>query len=163
MSQIENLKNISKHGGARKGAGRPKGKENQNTKERRIAEEEMRNRVIKSTDSLLNSQMALAKGEVNLYRVYYTGQGSKKQKHVDIVTDQETITEYLADSLNNGEDEYYYIATKSPDNRSIDSLLDRTYGKAKQSVDLTSAGEKVGLNDEQIEQLIRARAKRSNT
>lgn len=166
MSENETSKNDSNWGGARPGAGRPKGSENDDTRQRRLTESAMKARIVKSTDALLNAQMSLAKGEVNLYHVYYTGQGKDRKKNVDIVTNQETITAYLADSLDEGtDDEWYYIATKTPDVRSIDSLLDRTYGKAKQAVDLTSDGEKLGvtLSAEQAEQLIRARANRSDS
>jgi hypothetical protein len=160
----ENSKNLSKWGGSRVGAGRPKGTENEETRLRRLMEAEMRSRIVRSTDALLNSQMSLAQGEVNLYRVYYEGEGKNRKKIVDVVNDQETITLYLADELEiSNDEEYYYIATKSPDSRSIDSLLDRTYGKAKQSLDVTSDGERIGLSAEQAEQLIRARANRSNT
>lgn len=144
MTEVENLKNNSKHGGARKGAGRKKGGENQKTKERKIAKKHMEDRIIRSTEALLNSQMALAQGEVNLYHVWYTGTGKNRKKHVEIVTDQNIVTAYLADELEDNDDgEYYYIATKSPDSRSIDSLFDRAYGKAVQSVDVTSDGEKI--------------------
>lgn len=140
---VETSKNDSNWGGKREGAGRPRGTENKDTKARRIAEQHMKARIVGATDALLNAQMSLAQGETSLYRVYYTGQGSKRQKHVEIVTDQETISEYLADNLQDSEDDYYYIATKSPDTRSIDSLFDRAYGRATQSVDLTSDGEKI--------------------
>lgn len=161
----ENLKNVSKWGGARVGAGRKKGGENESARIRRLMEAEMKDRIVQSTEALLNSQMSLAKGEVNLYRTYYEGEGKNRKKIVELVTDQQTITSFLADELNQSDDEeYYYIATKSPDSKSIDSLLDRTYGKAKQSVDVTSDGEKIGgLSAEQAEQLIRARRNRTDT
>lgn len=127
---LENSENKSSWGGARPNSGRPVGSENAETKLRREAEKLMKDRIVRNTDALLNAQLALARGESSLYRIYYTGTGKDRKKHVDIVTDQETITAFLADELEDTDDEYYYIATKSPDARSIDSLLDRTYGKA---------------------------------
>lgn len=143
--QLDTSKNDSKWGGAREGAGRPKGSENDDTKKRRMMESAMKRRIVEATDALLDSQMALAMGEVNLYRVYYTGEGKNRKKHVEVVEDRDTITDFLSDSLDYGDDDYYYIARKSPDSRSIDSLLDRTYGKAKNSIDLTSAGRPVPI------------------
>lgn len=139
----ENKKNQSSWGGARSGAGRPKGSENEETKQRRLTEQHMKRRIVESTDSLLNSQMALAKGEVSLYKKTYVGKGASRRTVIEIVTDQEIIKDFLAETLDEGDNEYYYIATKPPDSKSIDSLLDRTYGKAKQSIDHTSGGEKI--------------------
>ena len=35
------------------------------------------------------------------------------------------------------EDDYYFITTERPDNRALDSLFNRTFGKAKETIDMT--------------------------
>lgn len=122
-------------GGARPNSGRPKGSMDDDTKMRRNAEREYKRRVGKLTNKLLNAQLNNALGEASLYAVTYTGTGENRRKHVDIVTDNEVIKQYFAGDLDDIKDEFYYIATKSPDNRAIDSILDRTYGKATVNVE----------------------------
>lgn len=150
-TEDENLTNVSSAGevaqenwgGKREGAGRKKGSKNKATLEKKVAEKNMQRRIIRNTDVLLNAQINLARGESSLYRIFYTGKGKDRKKNIEIVTDQETIAAFLAEELDDTDDEYYYIATKSADSRSIDSLLDRAYGKARQSIDMTSDGEKI--------------------
>lgn len=127
------------HGGARPGAGRKKGGMNVDTKLRKKAEQEYKRRVAEMTDKLLNSQLALALGEINLF--VKTVRGNKTI--TSMVTDIETVKEYLSGSLEDGDNEYYYLATKSPDGKALDSVLDRTFGKARQSVDITTDDEPI--------------------
>lgn len=134
----ENKKIKSKWGGKREGSGRKEGSRNVNTIEDNMARDEMRRRVIKSKDALMNSQMNLAKGCQLLFKIMKTG-----DKPV-LVVDQEEIEDYLAGELENTKI-YYFITTKVPDNKAIDSLFDRTFGKAPQTVDVTSGGEPIGL------------------
>lgn len=132
------------NGGARPGAGRPKGTLNPDVQERRIAEQEFRNRVICSKDALMNAQMTLAQGVQMLYCITTDKKGNRSKP--ELVTDQFTIEAYLAGELNddqgnNGDDagsekEYYFITTERPDNRALDSLFDRSFGKAKQPIEL---------------------------
>lgn len=126
--------------------GRPKGVKNQATIEREKALEAFNNRVYSIADSLLNSQQSLAKGQQFLFRIdtVHTkgpkgGDIKTKQKPV-LVTDEEEIRTYI-DSLNDpysniDEDTYYYITTKEPSNMAIDSLMNRAFGKPKESVEL---------------------------
>lgn len=128
-------------GGARPGAGRPKGSLDPDTKLRHQAEAEYKRRVAGMTDKLLNSQLSLALGEVNLYKK--TVRGNKTI--TSMVDDPETVKSYLSGDLEDGDNEYFYLATKSPDNKALDSVLDRTYGKAKQSVDVTTDDEPINV------------------
>jgi hypothetical protein len=91
------------------------------------------------TDKLLNSQLALAEGEMNLY--VKTKRGNKTI--TTMIDDPQVVIDYLDGNLTDSDNEYYYLATKSPDGKALDSLLDRTYGKAKQSMDITTDDEPI--------------------
>ena len=148
MSEIENLNNESNWGGAREGAGRPVGVKNKTTIERQIAEEEFKNRILASIHDLLNTQMNIAKGASYLYRIDETGEGSKKKREHVLVTDSEEIKRVLDEVEGTGQvdDSYYYITTRTPDNKALDSLIDRVFGRPSQSmsIDHTTKGDKIG-------------------
>jgi hypothetical protein len=138
VEQIDKLKKKPIKGGVRPGSGRPKGSMNDETRERMEALKQFKNRVAVNVDKLFNSQLSIAVGRQYLYRIdeiEKTNAAGKKytvKEHV-LVTDPDEIQKALDDELRNGED-YYYITTKDPDNKAIDSLLDRTYGKPEQAV-----------------------------
>lgn len=166
---LENLKNkptepVVKHGGKRANSGRAKGSKNDTTISREVALREFRASVAKVADQLFFTQLNLAKGERFLYHVKWIGKGAKRRKDVAVVTDRAIIKSYLLDEFQDDDDNYYYISTKPANNQALDSLLNRTFGTAQQSVDLTSDGERlgVGLDAEQAKQLLRARADRSD-
>ena len=52
--------------------------------------------------------------------------------------------EYTLDDPNDPSATYYFITTKEPDNRAIDSILNRVFGKATDHIDVTSKGKKIG-------------------
>ena len=141
-TETETLKKDSvvkgKNGGARVGAGRPKGGENEETARRRLAEREYKERVVAHIHDLFNSQLALSKGLSYMFRIDETedDKGKKVRKHV-LVESPDEMREVLdeLDGSDSGtvEDTYYYITTKAPDNKAIDSMMDRVFGKAKQS------------------------------
>jgi hypothetical protein len=114
-------------GGVRPGAGRPKGSLDKKTIEKKEAEKLFTERVIKNVDKLFNAQISLAEGCSYLYRVDQVGESKKQREEHVLVTDPEEIKRYL-DGETDGE--YYYITTKTPDNKAIDSLMDRAFGKA---------------------------------
>lgn len=140
---------VSGNGGKRPGAGRKKGSKNSATLEKQIVEEAYRQRVLRSADKLLNSQMSLAQGNQYLYRIDKTkivgpkGGVSYKSERPELVTNQFEIEDYLAGLTEDGDlkDEndpeaaYYYLTTEKPDNRALDSLFDRTFGKVPQRLE----------------------------
>jgi len=151
----ESLKEKSNWGGAREGSGRPEGSKNKATKERQVVEQEMRSRVMKSAGKLLNSQINLALGTQMLFRIDKDEKGNNKKP--ELVTTQEEIEDYLAgETDNNGS--YYFITTAQPDNRALDSLLDRTFGKSVQRTELTGKdgadiSTKVEINDSRAQEI----------
>lgn len=137
-NETEKLKNNSdtqhKNGGARPGAGRKKGGMNAERKVKLMKLNAIKKRIQQSAQMLLDSQLSLAKGVSQLYHIYYEGEGKEKTKIVEVVEDQHTIEAYFKDELD--EDEYYYITTKVPDNRAISNLLDRAFGRPKETMEL---------------------------
>jgi len=122
-------------GGKRPGAGRKRGSFGKGTMEKKIVFEEIKSRVLKSAQALLDSQMNLALGVQMLYMIKTDKKGNRSRPV--LVTDRFTIEEYLAGELNNsGDEEYFFITTERPDNRALDSLFDRVIGKATQPIDL---------------------------
>lgn len=177
--EIEKLKNNSvtdgrkQNGGARPGAGRKKGGMNYTTKKRLAIRKAFEDRIHHNADVLLNAALNKALGET--YLICKVTERDSKGKvlrvYHETVTDPRTIIDYLdgelegAESLNDAsEDEYYYMSTKPVDMVAVKELYDRAFGKALQKTDLTSGGDKlgVGLSADQAEQLIRARANRSD-
>lgn len=133
---------MSGWGGKREGGGRPKGAQNEATRIRLEAERKMKARIVGNTDRLINTQLQLATGESNLYvkRAIRNEKGTVIREEVDMITNSDVIISYLNGEYDDQADEYYYIATKSPNLKATENLLDRAYGKAQQSIDHTSAG-----------------------
>lgn len=148
MSKDENLTDKPSWGGTREGSGRKKGQLNEATKERAKVLQAYRDRVSKNADRIFNAQLDLAVGEKYLMVKRVQGEGKNRKTWVEVVDDIETIKSYIDDdgvTLNEdaGED-YYYMTTKPANNQALDSLLDRTFGKAEAKLDVTSDGEKIG-------------------
>lgn len=125
-------------GGAREGAGRKKGGKNKLTLEKEKVLEKYQKRLMGAIDKLYNAQFSIAIGSTYLFRK--ETKVNKKGKEYDVtelVTDPEEIKAYLDGEFKDERDLYYFITTKDPDNRAIDSMMDRTFGKATQTTELT--------------------------
>jgi hypothetical protein len=128
-------------GGKRNGAGRPEGSLSKATLEKKKIEAAFTQRVLNAADRLFNAQLAIAEGLTHLYRIdeVKDGDGKKRREHV-LVTDPEEIKQFLDEhegSDGTVDNTYYYLTTKAPDNRAIDSLLDRAFGKATNKTEVT--------------------------
>lgn len=116
--------------------GRPKGSKTKATLEKEAVMKVLRQKILRSATPLYLAQMSLAKGLSLLYMQKTTKQGIKLKP--ELVTDMNTIEAFLNDELNeNGDSEYYYITTERPDNRAIDSMFDRVFGKAMQTTEVS--------------------------
>lgn len=133
-------------GGAREGAGRPKGALNKRTKGALQAKQRFVERVHKNIDKIFNAQLDLALGE-KILMVKVTekdSDGKVKRSYHEAVTDPELIAQYLdneyGDSTSEytemGDDEFYYMTTRPANNQALQSLLDRAYGKAPEKIDI---------------------------
>lgn len=154
---IETEKPKNTNGGRRDGSGRKLGGTNESTKLRNAAMKEFKSRVAKNASRLFNSQMALAEGTSYLFKITKLTEGEKTSRKAVIVEDPLEIIKYLNHELENPED-YYYITTKAPDNKAIDSLLDRTFGKSQQSIAIEADVNVTNLEhltDEELTQRIR--------
>jgi len=135
-------------GGKRPGSGRKPKSKNKTTLERDAVLKEFRQRVMRKVDLLQDSQFSLARGLQYLYKIEKKkivgprgGVSYQAQKPV-LVTDPEEIRMYIegeleegdADDINDPAATYYFITTKDPDNKAIDSLLDRTFGKSVNTI-----------------------------
>lgn len=143
MAELERLNDIQKqtHGGARKGAGRKLHSKNPATITREEAARQFKDRVAKNVDRLFNSQFDLAVGEKYLMVVHTNGKGSRAKRETTIVTDTELIKKFLDEELENTDSDYYYMTTKPANNQALEGMLNRSFGKAAESLDVTSNGE----------------------
>lgn len=126
-------------GGARPGAGMPKGKKTKKTLEKLKVKSAFNQRVLKHADELFNAQYQLARGE-QVLMVKITDKDSKGKvirTYHEQVTDPETIKQFLDDeSAMQDNETYYYLSTRSPNNQALEALLNRTFGKATDKVEI---------------------------
>jgi hypothetical protein len=124
----------------RKGGLAKRGKKSEKTLMREEAMRQYRARVLPLTNQLLNAQLSLALGQVFLFRISDTPQGSRKR--VERVTDPNEIQAYF-DGAYDESVTYYRITAKEPNAQAIEAILNRTYGKPLESPEAKT--------DEQIE------------
>lgn len=139
--KLDTMNDKSKWGGTRPGAGRKKGALSPQTIQKVAALQNFRNRVAKNVDKLFNAQLDLAVGEKYLMVKRTEGTGKDRKSWTEIVTDPQMIVEYLDDTLENDDKHFYFMTTKPASNMAIDSLLDRTFGKAQSNVKLEGDSE----------------------
>lgn len=126
-----------KAGGKRIGAGRPKGVVSDEKKAQQEAFRDLKLSVLRVQKGLLNAQVGVAKGLTFLYVIRTeTIKGKQVRSKPELVTNTDTIEAYLAEELEDEENEYYFMSTKEPDTKAIDSLLDRVHGRARQNIGL---------------------------
>lgn len=135
-----------KNGGARPGAGMPKGYVTKKKKTAMEAKKHFIERVHQHVDELFDAQLQLAKGEtvVMVKRTERDDDGKQRKVYHEIVTDQETIRQVIdneygsADMYENIDDDenYHYIVTKPANNQAIEGMLNRAYGKAPEKVEI---------------------------
>lgn len=147
-STIKN-QTLSGRGGARPGAGRPKGSLEPKTVERNAAKDAFIARVASNADQLFNAQFNKAIGETYLMWRHKVGSGNKERTVVEVVDDLEVIKQYLNDELDTDGDEYYYVSTHPADNMAISDMLNRGFGKPTEKIetDITTNGESVNQVD----------------
>jgi len=140
---VETLKKQSNWGGKRKGAGMPKGMKTKKTMEKIEAETYFRQRVLDSIEKIVDSQMNLARGCQYLFKIkkiyvekedkYVVPKGAKPE----IVKSQTEIASFLAGEFDDRDEcDYYFMTTEKPDNKALDSLVDRVFGKARQNISI---------------------------
>lgn len=180
MATSEEKIDIHKKGkrGGWRGGGRPKGKRSAATLEKEAILRAYRQRVMGITDDLLNSQLILARGMTYLYKIEKEevigpkGGKSYRKKKPELVTDQWELEQFLENKIGDTYNDdpgnpaatYYFLTTKDPDPRAIEDMMNRTYGKSIQAIDLNPPDEKYDdFEEEQIEKIAKRFIKTRNT
>lgn len=122
----------------RKG-GRPKGAKSQATIEREAVLAEYRKRVCQQAQRLLDAELSVAFGCSYLYRKPKEGKKGEPRK-VELVTDEVTIRRYLDGDLDHDEHDFYFITTDKPDSLTIRNVMDRTFDRPAQRMELAGDG-----------------------
>ncbi len=129
------LKNLNRQGWQ-------KGKKRRRTIEVAVAEEAMRQHILKNMTPITVAAVAATLGERYVYRVKYDedkeGRKLRERKH-EVVSDPHEIGKALDAIANDsgillddeGKDTFYYINTKPMNSRALEVLLDRAFGKPK--------------------------------
>jgi hypothetical protein len=115
-------------GGARKGAGRPRGPEPQ-TLSKLMARDLLRDLVTASLKPLVQRQIAHAMGIGHLYTRDKAGKFTK-------IDDQSKIDALLAEGT---EGEHYWLMSKDPSVQAFTDLLNRALDKPSEHVEVTGA------------------------
>lgn len=124
-----------------KKGGRRTGSKNKSTLERQAVLDAFNQRVMAKADVLFNAQLSLAIGSSQVFRVDESedSKGKVKREHV-LVTDADEIKALLDEHDGaNGvvEGAYYYFSTVLPDNKAIEALMNRAFGRAKETIEST--------------------------
>lgn len=106
-----------------------KGKKSLKVLEREEAYKLYRERVANNIESLLNAQLTLALGSSYLYK---KDEGGKRV----LVTNEAEICAFLNGDCD--ESEYDYVTAKVPNREAIKDLLDRTFGRPTESLQVAS-------------------------
>ncbi len=112
----------------RRGGIAKKGKKSQKVLDREEALRCYRERVSGLIDPILDAQLTLALGSSYLYKK----SGGRKV----LVTDESEISSYLNGELDNTQ--YDYITTKTPNREALKDLLDRTFGRPTESLQVSA-------------------------
>lgn len=106
-----------------------KGKKSLKVLEREEAYKLYRERVANLVEPLINAQLTLALGSSYLYKKDENG------KRI-LVTDETEISAFLNGECD--ESEYDYVTAKVPNREAIKDLLDRTFGRPTESLQVAS-------------------------
>ena len=137
--------------------GRPKGTLLKKTVDRIKVLEQWRNRAAKIANNLLGAQTIIATGTHTLMRIdevteyRETGQSNKdgspkKNKYTTkkfvVVTDPEEIENVMnefedVDGAGVVDGKYYFLTHKEPQNNAIDSILNRTFGRPTETLEVS--------------------------
>jgi len=138
--------------GDKNNKGRPKGTVSDEKKAQQEAFKELKMSVLRMQRSLINAQAGVAKGLTFLYVIRTEMiKGKQVRQKPELITNQKTIEAYLAEELEDEENEYYFMTTKEPDTKAIDSLLDRVHGRARQNIGLDGGEDDKPIAIKQVE------------
>lgn len=157
----------------RKGGLNKKGKKSKHVIDREKIYEQIKEVGASRAKRLLDVQTILATGGIKIFRIdydiniKYVGKGESKHavrervaRKPALVTRETEITAVLDHEYGDGahtedpntETEHFFVVTKDPENKAIDSILDRTFGKATETKKITTGDIEI---DEDLEELAR--------
>jgi hypothetical protein len=124
-------------GGRRPGSGQRKGKKQKRTIEKLAVKREFEDRVAQQAHRLLSAQLSVALGTQYLFMRFKvkTAKGWRWSKF-ERVEDPGVMLRYLEGELKSSDEEYYMLTAEKPDVGTIDSLLDRAFGRAPQNLNI---------------------------
>lgn len=141
------------NGGARPGAGRKPGGENDKTKELRLIKGQMQMQIAGKVNQLVAAQFRMAVGTGRLFQRYERevtfgrGKNQKTEKRFEVrqVLDDADFMIYLSlphDENGRAKDEstgteYFYMVASEGNPVALANMLDRAFGKPKESLDLS--------------------------
>lgn len=123
-------------------AGRKKGTKIKRTIEVELAQKSLQQAILKNITPLTVAAINAAIGERFVYRIEKDEKG--RMLKPEIVTDGREIANALEAIENDNsvvDDTYYYISTKPMNTHALQQLLDRAFGKPKESIDHNHKGE----------------------
>jgi hypothetical protein len=113
----------------------------------------LQEKIIARTSKLANAQSMLGLGTIRVYRIdsHYEQFGKTKKlvKHKPVIVDNDDEITAILDHEYNGagspdtETQFYFVEVQEPNNTAIDSQLNRVFGKARESIDVTSNGNSI--------------------
>ena len=114
---------------------------------------QVQQKLVERAMGLVDTQTIIAHGTIKVYKIvsHWEGSGKNKRKvrgKPELVTDTEEIAacidyEYGDGESPNDDDEYFFVSTQDPDNKAIQAQLDRVFGKAPQTIDVTTKGNEI--------------------
>ncbi len=139
------MNQVMTHGGKRKGAGKKPGTKTAKVLDREETLRQWREKASERAMFLLDKQTHLAAGQTFLYRIdkERIGKNIYRAKRPVLVTNESEIHQYIDDLVagtidgdiddeTNPGASFYFMTAKEPSNQAIDSMMDRTFGRAKQ-------------------------------
>lgn len=111
--------------------GRPAGAVSAQTKRKQLGAKRIIDRVYKMTDKLIDAQAIVALGSHKMLRTFV---GEDGMPHVETIRDEERMQKLIDEGVY-GKD-YVIVVGAMPDHRAVTALLDRVYGKPKETIEL---------------------------
>lgn len=127
-------------GGYRAGSGKKKGSKHKKTLEREAARKAYEQMVLENLRPLFQRQLLLANGVNYVYRIdRHERKGQPVRIEHVLLESPSEIADALDLIMNEDfqdphETGFYYVTTKAPEGRAIDSMLDRSIGKPAQPI-----------------------------
>lgn len=119
-------------------AGRKKGSKNKSTIAKEIALEDFKELGRKHAKELFAIQLELAQGLQILHWKTFAKKDKKFGYYESTTFDKEIIKRYLDGEYTNSST-IYWLETKEPNNAALDSILNRTFGKPTEVVEMQGA------------------------